>query len=128
MIFALGLTAVLAADDTSDDTPLAAATRKKLKEKVTCDYKDTRLEDVVDDLKEQIKGLRMQLDSKGGVSRNMTFTFACKDKPLDEALDELLKKTDLGYIIISKKGNAYDGSIQIRKGKERGVPRREGDK
>jgi hypothetical protein len=70
----------------------------------------------------------MQLDSKGGVSRNMTFTYKCTDKPLEEALDGLLKKADLGYIIISRKGNAYDGSIQIRKGKERGYPRKEGEK
>jgi hypothetical protein len=26
------------------------------------------------------------------------------------------------YIVISKKGNAYDGLVQIRQGKERGYP------
>jgi hypothetical protein len=32
----------------------------------------------------------------------------------------MLKKPALGYIVISKKGNAYDGLVQIRKSDERG--------
>ena len=118
-LFALCLTGAYAADA---DTPAAAKTRKLLKQKVTCEYKDTRLEDVVDDLKEQVKGLRMQLDTKGGVSRNQTINYKAKGVPLEEALDQMFKKNGLGYIVISKKNNAYDGSIQIRQGKERGSP------
>ena len=119
-LFALCVTGASAAD--SDDTPAAAKTRKLLKQKVTCEYKDTRLEDVVDDLKEQVKGLRMQLDTKGGVSRNQAITYKAKDVSLEEALDAMFKKNGLGYIVISKKNNAYDGSIQIKQGKERGYP------
>ena len=119
-LFALCLTGAYAAD--SDDTPAAAKTRKLLKQKVDCNYKDTRLEDVVDDLKEQVKGLRMQLDTKGGVSRNQAITYKAKGVPLEEALDQMFKKNGLGYIVISKKNNAYDGSIQIKQGKERGSP------
>jgi hypothetical protein len=111
-----------AADKDRDDTPAAAKTRKLLKEKVTVSFKDTRLEDVVDELKDQVKGLRMQLDTRGGVSRNQAITYAGKDVPLGEALDQMFKKNDLGYVVISRKGNAYDGSILIRKGKERGYP------
>jgi hypothetical protein len=110
------------AADGDDDTPKAAATRKKLKEKVSVDFKDTRLEDAIDDIKEQIKGLSILLDTKGGVSRNQTVSYKAKDKALDEVLDEMFKKSDLGYIVISRKGNAYDGSIQVRKSKERGFP------
>jgi hypothetical protein len=121
VVVCVGLTAAPAADR-SEDTPAAAKTRKLLKEKVTVDFKDTRLEDVIDELKDQIKGLRMQLDTKGGVSRNQTVTYSGKDVTLEEALDQMFKKNDLGYIVISRKGNAYDGSIQIRKGKERGYP------
>ena len=105
-----------------DDTPAAKKTRELLKSKVTVNFKDTRLEDVVDELKEQIKGLRMQLDSKGGVSRNQTITYSGKDVTLEEALDKMFMKNGLGYIIISKKNNAYDGSILIKQGKERGDP------
>jgi autotransporter-associated beta strand protein len=41
---------------------------------------------------------------------------------LEEALDAMFKKNGLGYIVISKKNNAYDGSVQIKQGKERGSP------
>jgi hypothetical protein len=111
-----------------DDTPAAAKTRKLLKTKVTVEYKDTRMADVVDDLKEQVKGLRMQLDNKGGVSNNMTVSYKASDKPLDEVLDEMFKKYALGYIVISQKGNAYDGSIKVIKGNARGYPEKEKDK
>jgi hypothetical protein len=121
VIVCVGLAGTPAADK-DDDTPAAAKTRKLLKEKVTVEFKDTRLEDVIDELKDQIKGLKMQLDTKGGVSRNMTITYSGKDVTLEEALDEMFKKNDLGYIVISQKNNAYDGSIKIRKGKERGYP------
>ena len=121
-LFALCLTGAYAADKDSDDTPAAAKTRKLLKQKVDCDYKDTRLQDAVDDLKEQVKGLRMQLDTKGGVSRNQKVTYQAKGVTLEEALDQMFKKNGLGYIVISKKNNAYDGSIQIKQGKERGSP------
>lgn len=119
----LALVAALAAqDDKPKDTPAAAKTRKLLKTKVEVEYKDTRLEDVVDDLKDQVKGLSIRLDTKGGVSRNSTFTYKAKGKTLEEVLDGLFTKPGLGYYVISKKGDAYDGSIWVKQGKERGYP------
>lgn len=113
---------VVFAADAEDDTPAAAKTRKLLKEKVTVEFKDTRLEDAVEELKEQVKGLKVLLDTKGGVSRNRTLTYTGKDVSLEEALDGMFKKVGLGYVVISKKGNAYDGLLQIRQSKERGYP------
>ena len=104
-----------------DDTPAAAKTRKLLKTKISVDFKDTRLEDAMDEIKTEVKGFKFLLDAKGGVSRNQTVTYTAKDKTVEAILDEMLKKPDLGYIIISKKGNAYDGLIQVRKSKERGT-------
>jgi hypothetical protein len=121
LLFALGL-AVRAEDAGKDDTPKAAATRKKLKQKITVNFKDTRLQDAIDEIKEEIKGLSILLDTKGGVSRNQTITFSAKDKPLEEVLDGMFKKNGLGYYVISNKGNAYDGSVWIKQGKERGYP------
>jgi hypothetical protein len=111
---------VHAADD--EDTPAAAKTRKLLKQKVTVDFKDQRLEDAMEELKEQVEGLKILLDSKGGVSRNQQVSYNGKDVTVAEALDVMFKKNDLGYIVISQKGNAYDGVVMIRKGKERGTP------
>jgi autotransporter-associated beta strand protein len=41
---------------------------------------------------------------------------------LAEVFDGMFKKNGLGYIVISGKNNGYDGSIQIKQGKERGFP------
>lgn len=112
--------AVQAQETKVEDTPAAAKTRKLLKTKITVEFRDTRLEDALDEIKEQVKGLKTMLDTKGGVSRNQTITYRAKDKTVEEILDEMLKKPALGYIVISKKGNAYDGLVQIRKSDERG--------
>jgi hypothetical protein len=115
------------------DTPKAAATRKLLKTKVSVDYKDTPLSEIIDDIKDQIKDktkkvLGVRVDNKGGVSNNTKFTYKADDKPLDEVLDEMFQKNDLGYVVISQQGNAYDGTILIVKGKARGYPLKKDDK
>ena len=120
LVLAVHSTDVRGADD---DTPAAAKTRKLLKKKISVDFKDTRIEDAMNEIKEEVKGFKFLLDAKGGVSRNQTITYSAKDKTVEQILDEMLKKPDLGYIVISKKGNAYDGLIQVRKSKERGTPK-----
>jgi hypothetical protein len=115
---------VQAGDDKPEDSVLAAKTRKLLKTKIEVDFKDTRLEDAMEEIKEQVKGFKFLLDTKGGVSRNQTLTYKAKGKTVEEVLDEMLKKPELGYIVISKKGNAYDGLVQVRKGKERGYEKK----
>src|SRR5262249_59237232 len=107
------------------DTPKAANTRKLLKTKVSVDFKDTILKDVVDDIKDQVKdktkkNLFVLTDTKGGVSLNTKFTYKADEKPLDEVLDEMFKKNDMGYIVVTK--GTYDGALQIVKGKARGYP------
>jgi hypothetical protein len=126
-ILSVSLVSGQAADKDSDDTPAAAKTRKLLKQKVTVEFKDTRLEDALDELKDQVKGLKVILDTKGGVSRNRTLSYQGKDVTVEEALDGMFKKVGLGYIVISKKNNAYDGSVQIRQSKERGFPEKPDD-
>jgi hypothetical protein len=123
----------LSAADESNDTPKAAATRKTLKTKVSVDYKDTPLSEVIDDIKDQVKekskrALGVRLDNKGGVSNNTKFTYKAEDKSLEEVLDEMFKKNDLGYIVVSQQGSAYDGTILIVKGKARGYPAKQDDK
>jgi hypothetical protein len=127
-LVSLSLVGGYAADKDSDDTAAAAKTRKLLKEKVTVDFKDTRLEDAMDELKDQVKGLKILLDTKGGVSRNRTLTFQAKEVTVEDALDGMFKKVGLGYVVISKKNNAYDGAVQIRASKERGYPEKSEDK
>lgn len=103
----------------AQDTAKAAETRKKLQQKITVEYKDERLEDVLDDLKEKAK-VSFRLDSKGGVSKNRKLTYKAANKPVEVILDEMFKNQELGYVIISKDKDAYDGGILIKVGKERG--------
>ena len=124
MLCCLVLPARAVEDDKSDDSTAAAKTRKLLKTKIEVDFKDTRLEDAMEEIKEQVKGFKFLLDTKGGVSRNQPMTYKAKGKTVEEVLDGMFKKPELGYIVISKKGNAYDGLVQVRKGKERGYEKK----
>lgn len=118
----VGLMGLVCIAETSaaDDTAKAAATRKLLSKKVSLKFKSEFLKDILDEIQDQVKGVKFQVDTKGGVSRNKRMTIECKDAPLEEALDKMLGKEDLGYIVISDAKNAYDGLIMIKMGKERG--------
>jgi hypothetical protein len=100
------------------DTPKAAATRKKLEKKISVDYKDTLFRDVMDDLKDQ-GDLTFLPDTKNGVNLNLKVTYKAQDKPLEEVLNAISDKADTGWYIITT-NKAYEGSIKITRGKERG--------
>ena len=120
LVLAVHTSPVRAADD---DTPAAAKTRKLLKKKLSVEFKDTGLREAMEEIQEEVKGVRFIFDTKNGVSLNQKFTYSAKDKTLEEILDEMLRKPDLGYIVVSdsKKGATYNGAVQIRKSKERGT-------
>jgi hypothetical protein len=104
------------------DTPKAAETRKKLQEKISVDYQDEPIRNVAEDLKSKVKGLGVKIDSTGGVSGNIKITYKGDDETLEKVLAGMFKKNGLGYIVVSKAGNAYDGTLLIKQGKERGYP------
>jgi type II secretory pathway component GspD/PulD (secretin) len=112
------------AEDTKDDTPAATKMRQILKMKISVDIKDARLEDALNEIKDEAKGFKFMLDTKGGVSRNQKVTVKAKDKTVEEVLDELFKGPELGYYVIAKKADAYDGLVFVRKSKERGFPKK----
>jgi len=122
----LALATVVAADDEKPaDTPAAAKTRKLLKKKISVEFKNTAFRDVVKEIKDEVEGLSILFDSKGGVSGNKTFTYNAKDKTVEEILNGICKEAgDLGWYVISKKGNAYDGSVMVRKSDERGYEKK----
>ena len=119
-LFVLGVAALLAADKAKTDSPKAAATRKKLQQKVTVDFDNTPLKEATDELADHVKDLAFRLDSAGGVSNNIKVTCKADKKPVTEVLDGMFKKNGLGYVVVSKEGDAYDGTILIKQGKERG--------
>jgi hypothetical protein len=114
-----GVTALAA--DPPEDTPKAAATRTKLKQKFSFTWKDTSSAGVLDELKEETK-INVIIVKNSGVTLNKQITYACKDKPLEEILDELTTKAGWGWFVKSQKGDAYDGVVHLRGGgsKERG--------
>lgn len=106
------------------DTPAAKFTRtKKLKAPVTLNFKDEMLRVIFEEIDGQIadqglSGLSVRNDV--GVSLNQRITYQAEDKPLEEVLDELLSINKLGYIVVSKEGDRYDGWLLITTGGERG--------
>jgi type II secretory pathway component GspD/PulD (secretin) len=115
-VCALTAASVFAADD---DTPEAAATRKKLQTKVTLKFKEQSLVDCLDEIKEAA-GITFKLDT--GVSRNQKLSIDVKETTVADVLDKLFEKNGLGYIVVSGKKDAYNGSVLIKMGKERGSP------
>jgi TolA-binding protein len=119
-VFAIFAAALWAGDGAGTDTRKAAAMRKKLKEKVTVSYKDHQLREVVDDLKDQVKGLQIEVDAKSGVNLNTKITYEGKDIPLEQVLDAICTKNSWGYYVRSNEKHTYDGRLVIKVGMERG--------
>lgn len=109
------------AQDKKADSPLVAKTRKKLDNKVTVNFNDEKLKDVISELGKEAE-VTFRLDTKGGVSGNMSFTYKAEDKPLKEVLNEMFKGKGLGYVIHRKTNNndRYEGYIDIVQGDQRG--------
>jgi hypothetical protein len=108
------------AADKDADTPKAAATRKRLQQKISVNYKDMLFRDVRDDLKEKVEGLGVLEDLKGGVNLNLKITYKAGDATLEKILNDICDKYEMGYFVISKQNTGYDGSLKITRGKERG--------
>ncbi|MFM8270891.1 MAG: tetratricopeptide repeat protein [Gemmata sp.] len=114
------------AKDDKKDTAAAELTRTKaLKAKVSVDYKDARLGDV---LKEFAAQADMRADALvmwaygPGFPYAQKVSYACKDKAIEVALDELLTKAGggLGYLVVSKEDDRRDGWVLLNTTGERG--------
>jgi hypothetical protein len=120
--FAIVACSVAAAEK---DTPAASKTRKKLSAKVTVDFKDELLKECIAEISRQLEDAQagsLSATYDTGVSQNQRLTFEAKDKPVADVLDGMLKKNSLGYIVISKDKDRYDGWLKIKQGNERGYP------
>jgi hypothetical protein len=103
----------------AEDTAKAAKTRELLKTKIAAEWKEMPLKEVLLEIKEQVKGLNFR-PLGTGVSGNRKVTLNAKEITVEEALAKILAAEGWGYYIISNTGDAYDGSVQIRVGEERG--------
>jgi hypothetical protein len=110
--------------DATKPTAAAEVTRAKaLKAKMSVDFKDSRLGDVLKEFAAQVD-MRADVTILWAYDKDFPFakkvSYTCKDKPLDAALDELLKTGGLGYVVVSKGGDKYDGWVRLTTTGERG--------
>ena len=109
------------------DTPAAGLTRGKLlRVKVTVDSTEERLGDILKEFAAQAdrEADRPVLWAYGpDFPYAKKITIAIKDKPIDEALDLLFQKAGggLGYVVVSKDGDKYDGWVRLTTSGERGT-------
>jgi hypothetical protein len=111
---------------TAKDTPAADLTRtKSLKAKVTGEFADAPLGDVLKEFAHQAEEQtdRPVMWTYGpGFPFAQKVTFGVKGQPLEAALDQLLTKAGggLGYLVVSKDGDKYDGWVRLTTTGERG--------
>jgi hypothetical protein len=116
-----GMLAVCGAEKDSEE---AAKTRdERLKVKMPdVEWKNKNLSDALGEVASAIdaadKG-KIQIKFNTGVSMNQKISFAAKGKTVEEVLDGMLGD-NLGYVIISKKGDKTDGGLLIVAGNARG--------
>jgi hypothetical protein len=120
--------------DKSKDAPKTAGKesaadftlKKLLKTKVSGTFEGVRLGEVLKDFADQVdmKGDQAVMWVYGsGFPFDQKVTYSCNEKPLDAVLDQLLKKAGggLGYVVISKEGDKYDGWVRLTTSGERGI-------
>jgi hypothetical protein len=117
----LSMVVELGAQEKKTEPPIIAKTRKKLETKISVEFTDEKLKDVVSELEKEAE-VKFRLDTKGGVSGNMSFTYKAEDKTLKDILNEMFKGKGLGYVIHRKTNNndRYEGYIDIVQGDQRG--------
>jgi hypothetical protein len=103
-----------------EETPSAKAARKKLQQKIALDLKDDRFKDVLDAIKREMdKAVSFKIDNNSGISNNTKLTYSCKDKTVEEILNELADKYEFGWYVISNEKLREDGWIMVRKHSEK---------
>ncbi|HYV37702.1 MAG TPA: hypothetical protein VE988_18605 [Gemmataceae bacterium] len=109
-----------AAEQAGEESPSAKATRKKLLQKITLDAKEIGFKDFTDDIKLELdKPVSFKIDNVSGISNNSKVSYTCKDKTLEQVLNEMADKYEFGWYVVSNPKDRLDGWIMIRKHKEK---------
>ena len=110
----------------STDSPATSFTRTKLlTAKVSVQATSAPLGEILKEFAAQVDSSADQpmMWSYGpGFPHSKKVAFSVKDKPLDEAMDLLLTKAGggLGYVVVSRDGEKYDGWVRLTTTGERG--------
>jgi hypothetical protein len=111
---------------TEKETAAQITRTKLLKAKVSGKYKEVRLGDILKEFANQVdmQGDQPVMWAYGpGFPYSQKVTYSCEDLALDTVLDQLLTKADggLGYVVVSKEGDKYDGWVRLTTTGERGL-------
>jgi len=111
-----------------EDSLIVAATRKKLDKTISVDFKDSRLEEALEEIQKET-GISFRYDT--GVSRNQSVTFSAKDQTVKEVLSGMFKGRGLGFVVHRKQNanDRYEGYVDVVQGDQRGddgPPKKEG--
>lgn len=104
----------------AQETPSAIATRKKIQQKISVEFKDVTTKGIFEDIKAELdKPVSFKIDTTTGISLNTKLSYSAKSKPVDEILSEMADKFDFGWFVKSDAKDRLDGWIIIRKHKEK---------
>lgn len=129
--FTLGLAGLIVLIGSASPMPAEEETAQALKTKderlqvaISVDWIEKPLHEAMNDIIAQIKAVGLgiidvRFDSD--VAPDQKITFAAKNQSVAEVLDAALRKLELGYSVISKKDDPFDGSLLLKKGSERAV-------
>lgn len=114
---ALVVTPVSVAQPAAKETPAAGRTRTKLLAvRVSGDFRKVPLREVLKEFAHQVEveaGRPVMWSYAAAVKAGDPVTYSCRGKPLDKALDELLKGPGLGYEIVSADDHPRDGWVRV---------------
>ena len=109
------------------DTPAAEFTRTKaLRAKVAVEFTDVKIGEVLKEfahLAEEATGEPLMLAYGEGFPFAKKVTLTVSNQTLEAALEQLFTKAGggLGYVVVSKDGDKYDGWVRLTTTGERGI-------
>ena len=125
IVLIIALAAVLGQPASAQESKAAQATRQKLKQKISVDFKEVGTAAIFQEIKTEMeKPVNFKIDNASGVSNNTKLSYKAKDKTVEEILNEISDKGEFGWVVVSNvSNNKIDGWVVIRKNskaKERG--------
>ncbi|MBX9582798.1 MAG: hypothetical protein K2X87_21030 [Gemmataceae bacterium] len=117
--FALVLTPGSAAQPGVTTTPVAERTTAKLLPvKVSGDFKDVPLREVLKEFAHQVDGeagrpVMWTYAAAAGAKAGGKVSYSCKDKPLSKALTDVLDIAGLAFVVLSEDDRPRDGWVWV---------------
>jgi putative peptide zinc metalloprotease protein len=104
-------------------SPAARASIQYLfRARVNADFEKKPLEDVFDDLRKQVKALKIKIDPTADLSPQLPVTVHGDHMRLADVLERICTDNGLGYIVVTDDKNDLNGWILIRPGSDRIFP------